>query len=396
MEKIGFFYPTKGVGGAQLLFARHAIHLRQHLGYEGELYYFDLKDGYAANFLKEKKIDFTHVVVNKRDPFEIPNGVTLVLPFDLDSLQTIEKYGQFKEVKFLFYFIEPNLLLAFYHVTTISTVLNISCARTISQLVYNRRFKNVGALLSRSLMEHGLLFMDIENTLVPDFFYKIKADHEIEYLPIPIMILDKTYLAREIQDKIKVFWIGRISKQKYYSLLTLIHHCIAYNKLNNDLLELHIIGDGEYYEKLKNLINHLGGWVTLYSSLRPKEMNELLISQCDILFAMGTSALEGGKYGIPTILVDILHKNDSNYKYKWLSETKGYSLGGRIKNEYNKHTFSEVIETIKDVESKANISNEIYEYTRRHHINLVGPMFWNYLQQCNNKIERADFKIVSD
>ncbi len=66
-----------------------------------------------------------------------------------------------------------------------------------------------------------------------------------------------------------------------------------------------------------------------------------------MLFAMGTSTLDGAKLGIPTVRLDYSYKSiPKNYKYKFFHEVKGYSMGERVESSFFKngnHTFEELL-----------------------------------------------------
>jgi hypothetical protein len=93
-----------------------------------------------------------------------------------------------------------------------------------------------------------------------------------------------------------------------------------------------IIGDGPFKNKLSDLdVNHNWFRLEILGSLKLNVLDSYLIENTDVLTGMGTSALEGAKLGIPTILLDISYfpvKGD--YIFKWLHETKNYDLGHDI------------------------------------------------------------------
>ena len=90
-------------------------------------------------------------------------------------------------------------------------------------------------------------------------------------------------------------------------------------------LDLHI-------KKLKNIS------IELIDYISPGEIeNFLLLNEIDILMAMGTSALEGARLGIPTILLDIAYNEvRDGYNYQWINERDGFTLGDVInQNHYS-------------------------------------------------------------
>ena len=79
-------------------------------------------------------------------------------------------------------------------------------------------------------------------------------------------------------------------------------------------------------------------------------LNQYLSKNVDLLMAMGTAALEGGKLGIPTILLDASYEQIPNgYQFKWLFESDGSNVAQFIhsKNfENNGHSLDNIIESI--------------------------------------------------
>lgn len=392
---IGFFYPSVGVGGAQLLFARLARYLIHDTYFKCTVYYFDFKDGFSAEMLNKEKINFTHIIIEKDKNFVIPDEIILVVPFDIDTIRIIQKYGSFNAVKFLLYFIEPNMLLTFFHSTKVSKIIGLKATKFLAILFLKRRFKNIGKLLTQSLDLHGLMFMDTENCVVPELYYSLDRT-KIELLPIPVPFITNRLLMDNNfnNEEINLFWIGNIVRQKYYSLIRIIDDLKLNLVVNGKKVKLNIIGNGPYLEDIKKYTKDFSKHVYFYDAVSPDIMNELLISKCDILFAMGTSALEGGKLGLPTVLMDILSKNEANYKYKWLYETKGYSLGKRKADKTNQHTFKEILNILKSEELRSSISILNQKYTMAHDIDIVGKLFFKKLKSCDNTVTYDQFKII--
>ena len=61
---------------------------------------------------------------------------------------------------------------------------------------------------------------------------------------------------------------------------------------------------------------------------------EEFIREFDLIFAMGTSALDAARVGMPVVRLDYSYKLiGSNYRYKFLHQVEGYSLGDRIESK---------------------------------------------------------------
>ena len=134
------------------------------------------------------------------------------------------------------------------------------------------------------------------------------------------------------------------------------------------------------------------------NEIEANQLDNYLINNCSILFAMGTAALEGAKLGIPTVLLDISYKKISKeYNYRWLYERDGMTLGENI-NEVSAESLD-----INSLELKINqyfeefekVSEKTLEYFNTNH-NLENTCS-KLLKKINNssaqwgKIKRSKY-----
>jgi hypothetical protein len=139
--------------------------------------------------------------------------------------------------------------------------------------------------------------------------------------PIPIKV--PSINSYQVKMNLSFFWVGRIDKDfKVWTLLELLDQL---DKLNlNTTFDFHIVGDGNGVDLIKNKYSFP---IVKHGCLEYSEMESILLKQSSLLFAMGTSALEGGKLGIPTVIVNPLVEGEQNLTMRWLFESKGLSLG---------------------------------------------------------------------
>jgi glycosyltransferase involved in cell wall biosynthesis len=144
-------------------------------------------------------------------------------------------------------------------------------------------------------------------------------------LPIPISIPEVQPLT--IFDEVNsFFWVGRIDKDfKVWSLLELLDELDLWVLKNNRNVKFYIIGDGDGLylidtDKYSFEITTLGN--LLYSELEYRIKNE-----ASLVFAMGTSALEGARFSTATIVVNPLREGEKNVTYRWVYDSLGCSLG---------------------------------------------------------------------
>ena len=94
----------------------------------------------------------------------------------------------------------------------------------------------------------------------------------------------------------------------------------------------------------------------------------------DIVFAMGTTALESAVCHKPVILLDAMYAEcNYEYKYKFLFETRGYSLGDLVYSETDVTGLHSLFELLSLVINDYNgIATKCYDYAVMNHSeNLV-------------------------
>jgi hypothetical protein len=97
-------------------------------------------------------------------------------------------------------------------------------------------------------------------------------------------------------------------------------------------MSLTVIGEGERFEELRATAAALTRLRTEFVPHIPLEhLGGYLEANVDVLFAMGSSALDGASRGIPTFLLDYSYRPiKGNYRFRLLDETEGYNLGSLI------------------------------------------------------------------
>src|SRR5205823_7718665 len=126
------------------------------------------------------------------------------------------------------------------------------------------------------------------------------------------------------RHKVNVAWLGRLSDFKVHILLYTMQRLARWAEHSGVTVDMHVIGDGPDATLIRNSsVDHPRFRRTFTGSLTGRDLQRYLIERVDLLVAMGTSALEGARLGIPTILLDIAYgRVKEGYEYKWLFESR--------------------------------------------------------------------------
>ncbi len=181
-------------------------------------------------------------------------------------------------------------------------------------------------------------------------------------------------------DTLHLGWVGRIDMDfKFYALEQVI---LDIRSLRSGLLSLykkivfHIVGDGDAMNDLRVLISSdTSIEYVLVPFIKKEELSHFIRKHIDLMFAMGTSSLESAKNKVPTIVVPprASRTNSQVSKYRWVSESIGYSLGelsyAGIKPVQKASSMEYLLKQF--LKSGSDISIREYEYTQAFDADLV-------------------------
>jgi hypothetical protein len=98
-------------------------------------------------------------------------------------------------------------------------------------------------------------------------------------------------------------------------------------------------------------------------------LDDYICAHLDVLAAMGQSALEGAKFGIPTILLDIAYGPvPAGYRFGWLFDADRWSLGKMVADRDagpGSDSLPRMLDAVKS--DYASLSQRTYDYCAAHH-----------------------------
>lgn len=289
------------------------------------------------------------------------------------------------EKSFLAEIEKDDIVVFFYYVDNFSVLKKVQSKAIIwnvlSDSIINwNRFDFEQKITKNKVLANYFTKKLIEYTVKNNSFFSMDQDSnekiynfigkkiDIPYLPIPINHSDNLFLNKKItiQPKtINITYVGRGETMwKIYPIKKVVDDLSI---LKIDFV-LHIFTDDS--SNYKNLLSEFENKITYYYNFFGNRLSEKLLEVSDLHFGMGTSALEGGVIGIPTVLIDpSLSPVPAQYKYTWLYERKNYSLGKFITNEksFPGHTIKEILQIFNDSNTVIDCSNLTYNYVIRNH-----------------------------
>lgn len=330
--KLYFCFPYHGVGGVSLLFLRLAEELARCGLANCTLV--DYADGFMA---KHRDPALTKLV-------EYADDSEVAIPADAIAVfQSMTPWSIFPALR-----LAPETRVLFWNCHPFNLVPTLPGLRqpmqhslrfgrwmlaTVLHSYRNRIRRLVELLLSRS----SLVFMDQANVANTEDYLGISVGKPA-YLPIPAQA-PAALLAKPGRDVralgLRLAWVGRLVDFKYQILKYTLQQL---NRLQPEIglcFEIMVVGSGDFAERLRADVGALGNIeVRFIDYIAPDRLDAFLLEEADMLMAMGTSALEGAKLGVPTLLLDVAYgKIPDGYVFQWLHERKGFSLGDMIRAE---------------------------------------------------------------
>lgn len=213
------------------------------------------------------------------------------------------------------------------------------CVNTTSLSIANRYFNRIDfkgitrRLISRIVKGGGLVFVDEFAKEENEDLLGVLISNP-EYLPIPVNIPEQNLWLDKVHNKneMSFTYVGRAADWKIFPVRKVLKD-INNNKTHNGKVVFHIITDNakEFENGLKG-IDDTKVVVKFHENLSPLVLNSFLVENSSLHFAMGTSALDGAKLGVPTVLLDFSFEEfPENYRYSFLFSTRKYSVGNKLR-----------------------------------------------------------------
>lgn len=325
LPKIYFCFPYRGVGGISLLFLRIAEELEsKNLA---ETYLIDYSDGFMSKNMKSNAS--TLVEYSDEEDLVIPNEAVVVFQ-SMTPWSIFPRLEISNEAKVLFWNCYPFNLVPLLPGFRKIMQRNVSLSRFLfSSLLFHYR-KTMVEFTNFLISGSSLVFQDRVNVEVTEEYLDIEIENPV-FLAVPSKEVPQVVHKPEpdiLKNGLRIIWIGRVVDFKYFTLLRFLQDIDDLQPDLNFPIKITLMGSGDYMDLLLRNASKLEALSIEYiKEIDPSNIDNFLMKEADMLIAMGTSALEGAKLGIPTLLLDIAHRSvPKGYKYTWFHEREGLVL----------------------------------------------------------------------
>lgn len=379
-KKLVFCFPYRGAGGVNMMFIRLASYF--------------YKNGYSVSLVDYLDGDMAK---NKDENVElIPYFDDREVMVPLDSIvifQTMTPWSLYPSLKIdnnTNVFFITTLPANFYPVLP-GFLRNImyeggAIAKFFWHTLLRSEYKKSKTFLQLLETKNAQVFLDSDIVCNLEKSMKGKLSHP-KLLPLFSQDVEENEFVKQAQnnsDILTLGWVGRLADFKINIVNHVIQEAFEYANKIQKKINFVVVGDGEYEDKLFELSSQYFS-ITHIQYIKPSELNHFMLT-LDMLFAMGTTALDGAKLGVPTVRLDYSYSSiPKDYKYKFFYEVQGYSMGERIDSDCfsnGLHKFYDLIEIF--YKEKEKLSNDCFAFYKAHHsINMSSELLLRYISESS-------------
>jgi hypothetical protein len=392
-KNVTFFFPYPHVSGIPILFSNLANYMLEFT--DLTIYIIDYDNGALIRNCK-KSVRLKHIIFNDFESCELEIHTFLILQAGLPyKLREELKIG--KNVKIIQWAaFEYNLIPFLSKISFIRKLqekskflYNISKLFSLKKCQYLKKWveemtKNGSIIyMNKPIFDTTSKYLNLTKGIIPTY---------LPNLSFGILNFDSDVILRKynsLLEEINFAWVGRIADFKIHILNYSLFKISEYAKKEKKNVIFHIIGEGEYntYINMNTENNYFK--IIRVGYLEKNKVDVYLNNNIQLLFAMGTSAIDGARLGIPVVLLDQSYSAiNKPYKFKYLHNTINYDLGHPI-NENDFEVGNDTLEKIfEDMKFKyINICNNSFQYYyKNHEIKKIATRLIDILQNNSYSI----------
>lgn len=347
MEKIVFYFPWKEVSGGPFYLTRIANDLAKLKKYE--VYYTDYVHGLADTLLEDLSIHKLEYHAEGKN-FEVFLNEPIILVMPIYWFSELPKLH--KNSKIVFFNWHNECLTALKNAWKVDD----DAIYSFLNLVKNT---------------NSVFFCDKTHQLAQNI-----NGLEFNETFVPITIPKREVIAKRdliMSDQYNIAILGRLSPDKVYAAIDLLDN-IMHLRLEK-IINIYVIGQGVCENMLFDKWVPDNVNIIKCGTMKIHEVIKLLENKVDILFAMGTSVLDGASIRLPSVIIPNDVKTIKCNKYAFLYQSSGYALGwapsqiDKLGIEYC--SIKEIFEKIYVDRQKDFIGQKCYDYYMEHHVSNI-------------------------
>lgn len=334
-QHLCFFTPSPVIGGNETLFARigYSYAVRHP---EATVYYPDLPGGAVSSVLRNypARDNIRILPFTPGDRIDLPDDTVVVAASHVMRFYN----GRFmnetfanSSFRFLFWILDASGFLGFtryghYLLSSIgyrNTVRLFFMLRYLELDTYRLARQALGFLIKRS----ALVSMTSAAHWEMCEFYRL-PDPELLYVMVDRFTSPRTMIP--IHKVLKLGWLGRFEGAKLWAINNVLIQLDMFCRATGLKVEMTLIGMGRQTDYIISRLKELSFPAVCIGPLTGEAL-ENEIKTFDILFACGTSAVEGVKLAVPTVAVDAEFKKFKREKFGFFyTQSSGGAMAGYL------------------------------------------------------------------
>ena len=344
--RIYFYYPSKIIGGCELLMVR-LCRLVSGMGYKASILCEDGDIYWSAEISQGVRID------RNLDLESIGQVVAFITPISECGALLKKARSISDSSRVIFAITHPHLLTKFLPIVSrCASALGLPPSWTHRYLL-PLDFRIARRLLLLSNRRRAAFFV------IPQFREAYQASFGVflsgwRYLPLPISSAAVGTARRRTSGVNRICqatYIGRLEGAQTAIIQYLLDEfALVKDKCN---VRLALVGSGADYSLIREHAKERGfldGQLVFRGRLTPDELARTIESESDLCFGTGTSAIESAIRRVPTCVLDSSFKFIKNYRFRWAHEASPYPLGCLLEDyptySGGRHTFAGLIESV--------------------------------------------------
>ncbi|WP_455650527.1 hypothetical protein [Enterocloster citroniae] len=343
-QALCFWLPAFDVGGGTFLLFQLAEYISKNSTLK--TYYVDYEKGYPHSLASK---DSNVIFLNFKDgDYELPIKEPIILITNTTRASQITNMHQ-------------DSKLVFWHYETF---------RNAWESVFF--FNETPSLFKLMRDNQAIFYHDWSGKMSMNMQCKSIQFNNKDYMQVFLEPLKNVRCPQLVEkDSINVGWVGRLGHDKIYALFNMIERFAEVKTPKKK--RLFIVGDGlnrkdveEFCKKFDNNIEFI-----FAGTIPHDKLPQYLQDNIDVLFAVGTSVIEGARLKIPSVILMVSPRPYDMDSFIWLYDTKEYgvSILPEHKDIFNvKYTAMEcILAEVYEQGKKQDLGMRCYEYYIENH-----------------------------